>query len=283
MNRAVTILISRLFFSAFFCLWTVLQIHAQDTASWLDKIITMDGLPIEWEQSDLKTDNKGGYHYCISNDTSKLYIGLLLKDEFSKAKFLNAGFSIFLNSEGKEKRSLSIDFPLPDVEYDLSGDPRRLMDLKGIQLMGLLHAKQYDVSGFKDGNGKQNISDENKAGIQIALGLTDSGFLFYEVMIPFSAMSKKMNSFSEINQKNMAVCFLSNAITKPTGQQSQFSTSGVPPTPVSGRGGRGGQPQSESNNFPRSGNNNTPRSFGEMEKLFQNYRTWKIVNLAKSI
>jgi hypothetical protein len=157
------------------------------------------------------------------------------------------------------------------------------MDLKGIQLMGLLHAKQYEVSGFKDGNGKQNISDENKAGIQIALGLTDSGFLFYEVMIPFKALSKKVNSFSEINQKKLSVCFLFNAILKPSGQQSQsFNNSGVPPTPVSGRGGRGGQPQSEINNFPRSGNN-TPKSFGEMEKLFQNYRTWKIVNLAKSI
>lgn len=280
MSRNTTILISRLSLSVFLCLWTFLQIQAQDTASWLNKPITMDGLPSEWQQSDLKKDDKVGYHYRISNDSSILYIGLLLKDEILKAKFLNAGFSIFLNGEGKEKRSFNIDFPLPDAEYDLSGDPRRLMDLKGIQLMGMLHAKQYDLSGFKDGNGKQNISDENKAGIQLALGLTDSSFLFYEVKIPLTAIFKKMNSFSEISQQNIAVCFLFNAITRPTGQTAN---NGVPPTPVSGRGGRGSQSRLESINSPASGNSKTERNFGQMEKLFQGSKTWKTVSLAKPL
>jgi hypothetical protein len=203
----------------------------------------------------------------------------LLKDEISKTKFLNAGFSIFLNSEGKEKKSLDINFPLPDAEYDLASDPRRLMDMKGIQLMGLLHAKQYQLSGFKNGNGKQNITDENKAGIQIALGLTDSGFLFYEVSIPFTAIFKKMNSFDEIDQNNIAVCFLFNGIKKP----SQSSNGGVPPTPVSGRSVRTNQTTSESNNFPGRNNNNTQQNFGQMEKLFQSSKTWRIVNLAKLI
>lgn len=279
MSRGVTIFISRLSFFAFFCLCTVLQIDAQDTAVWLGKEITMDGLPSEWQQNDLKRDNKGGYQYCIANDTSTIYIGLLLKDEISKAKFLNAGFSIFLNSEGKEKKSFSIGFPLPDAEYDVASDPGKLMDLKGIQLMGLLHAKQYELSGFKDGNGKQNVSDENKSGIQLALGLTDSSFLFYEVKIPFSAIFKKMSSFDEISQGNIAVCFLSNAITKP----SQSSNIVVPPGPVSGRRGRGGPPPAENNNFPSPGNNNTPRNSGQMEKLFQGSKAWKLVNLTKSI
>lgn len=280
MTRGTTIFISRLFFSAFFCLGLIYQINAQENTTWLDKKIIIDGLPSEWQQTDLKKDDKGSYYYCISNDSSTLYIGLLLKDDISKAKFLNAGFSIFLNSEGKEKKSLSIDFPLPDAEYDLSSDPRLLTDLKGIQLMGVLHAKQYDLSGFKDGNGKQNISSENKAGIQLAFGFTDSSFLFYEVNIPLTAIFKKMNSFSEISQQNIAVCFLINAITKPTGQSSN---SGVPPTPVSGRGGRGNQSRLESNNSPASGNNNTQRSFGQMEKLFQGSKIWKTVNLANPI
>src|ERR1700741_2904487 len=99
MARLLTIFISRLFFSAFFCLWLVSQINAQDTASWLGEEITMDGLLAEWQETELKKDNEAGYFYCISNDTSILYIGLLLKDEILKTKFLNAGFSIFMNSE----------------------------------------------------------------------------------------------------------------------------------------------------------------------------------------
>ena len=277
MSRVITIFISRSSLSAFFCLWTVLQINAQDTSRWCDRIITMDGLPSEWEQTDFRKDDKGEYDYCISNDTSTLYFGLLLKDEISKTKFLNAGFSIFMNSEGKEKRSLDINFPLPDAEYDLTSDPRRLMDIKSIQLMGLLHSKQYQLSGFKDGNGKQNISDENKAGIQIALGLTDSGFLFYEVSIPFTAIFKKMNSFNEIDQNNIAVCFLFNAIKKP----SQSANNGVPPTPVSGRSVRTNQTTSDNNSFPGNSNNNSQKNFGKMEKLFQSSKTWRIVNLAK--
>jgi hypothetical protein len=282
MTRLATIFKSRLSCSAFFCLWLVSQINAQDTASWLGKEITMDGLPSEWKQTDLKKDSKAGHLYCIANDSSILYIGLLLKDEILKTKFSNAGFSIFLNSEGKEKKSFSVDFPLPDAENDIASDPARLMDLKGIQYIGMLHANQYRLSGFKEGNGKQNTSDENKNGVQLALGITDSAFLFYEVKIPLPAIFKQMTSFKEINQQNIAVCFSFNAMTKPSGQSSQSSNSGVPPGPVSARGGRGAtQPDPQNSGFPAR--SSAGQDFGEMEKLFHSSKTWKTVSLAKPI
>lgn len=283
MTLLATILKSRLSCSAFFCLWLVSQINAQDTACWLDKEIAMDGLPSEWKDADLKKDSKAGHLYCIANDSSTLYIGLLLKDEILKTKFLNAGFSIFLNSEGKEKRSFSCDFPLPDAEYDIAAEPARLMDLKGIQYMGMLHAKQYHLSGFKDGNGKQNISDENNSGVQLALGLTDSAFLFYEVKIPLPAVFKKMTSFNEIKQQDIAVCFSFNAITKPSGQSSQSSNNGVPPGPVSARSARSAsQLDAQNSGFPGR-SSNAGRDYSQMENLFHSSKTWKTVSLAKPI
>ena len=174
-------------------------------------------------------------------------------------------------------------FPCPIAEYDIAADPARIMDLKGIQYMGMLHAKQYHLSGFKDGNGKQNISDENKSGIELALGLTDSAFLFYEVKIPLQTIFKNMTSYKEINQQDIAVCFSFNAMTKPSGQSSQSSSGTVPPGPVSARGARSASQVDAQNSGIPARSSNAGRDYGQMENLFHSSKTWKTVSLAKPI
>ena len=268
---------TRQLLSAFFC-FLLIGLNAQENNSsnengssqWLNKKIDVDGKIIEWDQSDLINDPKAGLSYIIANDTSVLYIGLVIKDEIIKAKFLNAGFSIFLNNEGKKKRSYSIDFPLQDEEHSIANNPESLRDLKSLMLINFLHARTYQLIGFKQGSGVHNIDKSNDAGIKVSIDLADSGAIVYETIIPFSSILKKQPSSQANDENNLAVCFSFNAATRPV------------TLPVQTTGGVSGNPQSAGRRFTNSNTPNVPPpSSGQIEKLFQSSKTWKVISLAK--
>lgn len=269
--------ITRHLLTAFFCFFLI-EANAQENNSsneyessrWLDKQIIADGKIIEWNQSDMINDPKAGLSYIIANDTAVLYIGLIIKDDIIKAKFLNAGFSIFLNSEGKKKKNYAIDFPLHDVNHSIADYPESLRDLKSLMLINFLHARNYQLTGFKQGSGVYIIDNSNDAGIKVSLNLTDSGTLVYESIIPLASILKKQPVLPTNDENNLAVCFSMNAATKPVN------------LPVQTIGGVSGNPQSAGRRFT---NSNTPvippPSSGQIEKLFQSSKTWKVISLAK--
>ena len=278
MCPASVFIMSRQFFCAIFC-FLLIGLNAQENNSsnenassrWLDKQTIADGKIIEWDLADLIYDPKAGFSYIIANDTSVLYIGLIIKDDINKAKFLNAGFSVFLNSEGKKKKTYAIDFPLPDPDHSIADYPESLRDLKSLMLINFLHARKYQLSGFKQGSGVYTIENSNDAGIKVSLDLTDSGTLIYETIIPFASILKKQPALQTHEENTLAICFSFNAATKPVSLPAQYTTSGV-----------SGNPQSAGRRFA---NSNTPAipppSSGQLEKLFQSSKTWKVISLAK--
>jgi len=102
----------RWFLPVFFCLVLITSnaqdnnASAVDSSIWLDKKIIIDGKATEWNESDFVNDEKSGFRYLISNDSSVLYICIIAGDDIITTKILNAGFSIFLNNEGKKKKVL---------------------------------------------------------------------------------------------------------------------------------------------------------------------------------
>jgi len=278
MRPATVLIITRQIFSAFFSL-LLFTANAQESnlsnenvsSRWLDKKIDADGKTTEWNESDFINDAKAGFSYIVSNDTSVLYICLIATDEIIKTKILNAGFSVFLNSEGKKKRSYAIDFPLPDEEYSIANNPESLRNLKSLRLINFLHARTYQLSGLKKGNGLYTINNTNDAGIKVSLDLTDSGSIVYETIIPFSSILKNQFTLLNNDESNIAICFSINAATKPVILPASPSIGTV-----------SGNPQSAGRRFTNSNVPATPPpSPGQMEKLFQSSKAWKIISLAK--
>ncbi|MES1216677.1 MAG: hypothetical protein ABUT20_14270 [Bacteroidota bacterium] len=177
---------------------------------------------------------------------------------------------MFLNSEGKKKKSYAIDFPLPDDEHSIANNPEGLRDLKSLRLINFLHVRAYQLSGLKKGNGLYNIGNTNEAGIKVSLDLVDSGAMIYETIIPFSSILKKQLALLSDDESNIAVCFSINGATKPVNLPASAPIGAV-----------SGNPQLAGKRFT---NNNIPAtqpSPGQIEKLFQNSKTWKIISLAK--
>jgi len=240
------------------------------SSEWLNKQITIDGKTDEWNESDFLNDDKTGFNYIVSNDSSILYICLIIKDEILKTKFVNAGFSIFLNSEGKKKRTMEIDFPLPDAENDIANNPEKLRNLKSLQFLSFLHARNYQLTGFKKGDGNYAINNTNDAGINIALSPIDSEIIVYEVQILFSSIYKELPDFKAGNEINIAICFSVNAVSKPIGL-----------IPAPAIGATNGNPQNAGKRFS---NSNIPsanqKGNSQMEKLFEKSKTWRIIKMA---
>ncbi len=116
-------------------------------ALWQEKVVTIDGLDNDWQQSLPFTDNKTGIQYSITNGDSMLYIFVKAKDNFTKTKILNAGFAVSLNREGKKKQSCSILFPIKNDE--MQQPPQGgLSDLKTMQMVALFNAKSLSTGWF---------------------------------------------------------------------------------------------------------------------------------------
>jgi len=268
----------RWFLPVFFCLVLITSnaqdnnASAVDSSIWLDKKIIIDGKATEWNESDFVNDEKSGFRYLISNDSSVLYICIIAGDDIITTKILNAGFSIFLNNEGKKKKSYVIDYPLKDEENNVVNNPEKLQDLKSLKVISFLHARNYQLSGFKKGDGLYSIDDANNAGIKVSVGLADySGDVVYETTIPFSSIFKAQPSFQTNNEANIAVCFSINALPKP-GSNSASETVGI-------TGGRSTSRQV--GRIPINNPATIPGDFSQRNKLFESSKTWKIIALAK--
>lgn len=278
MRTAAVFTITRQLLSSIFCLLLITSNAQQSNSSnenassrWLDKKIVVDGKAAEWIVSDFINDDKAGFSYHISNDSSFLYICLIIKDEMNKTKMLNAGFSIYLNNEGKKKKSYAIDYPLRDEENNLANNPEKMRDLKSMRFISFLHTRNFQLSGFKKTNGLFAVDAANDAGISISIGFDDSGEMIYETSIPFTSINMKPFALQTNDESNIAVCFSINALSKPTGQP--------PPQVV---GGVSGNPQSAGKRFSNSNvPSGAPSGFGQMDMLFQSSKTWKVISLAK--
>lgn len=214
-------------------------------SKWLDKSVVIDGNIDEWAQKPLFFDKETKLLVSIANDSSNFYLTMVIHDELVQTKILRSGLIVSLDTLGKKKEHISIQYPMKsDLKGKQSIEKRGKPNLEEIKKMFKLKPQFMLLSGFKSGNGTGLLQNVN--GIAVKLDWDENNSLIYELKVPFSSIGNKSLNKDNINNKFSLIVKLpavtkikvdgTSGATKPTG--------GRPTGPPSG-GGRpsGGRPK----------------------------------------
>jgi hypothetical protein len=197
------------------------------TGAWQTNMLVIDGNDSDWAGNLLFYDQKSDLGYSISSDRAYLYILLRTSNEHTQQQILRGGLTVLFNTHGvkDEHGAAGISYPTGNLHQKnspLSGKS----ELNTNKNSAIANAKDYSLFGFMQVQsvGNYDIGKENAAGIEVNIGLNNSGALVYEAAVPFTAL---FNQSGAVNApgRNIAVGFVIDDIPSEQGR---------------GNGGRGG-------------------------------------------
>jgi len=195
-------------------------------ARWKSKEIVIDGNDREWTKPLNFYDDKSGLLFAICNDQRNVYFAFTVNDEMKMLKLMSAGWSVELSSKEKDRKfNATLTFPAvklqgmgkrPGSEFEkkVAGNP--LIDSYRLQLQSIT------VKGFLSNQTELKLND-NKNGIDIAIGADSSRFIVYEIAIPLKElMADNSVQLNELITLNVSV----NAMDRPSGSADRGGRAG---------------------------------------------------------
>jgi len=221
--------------------------------------VVVDGKMLEWSNPLPYYDKKTGINYNLGNDDQNLYVILKVVDNAIQRQILTSGFELWINTEGKKKKTIGISYPLKGLSAPQSGNDKRPVGAEfGNKPIGagsfadnntsisrpdqqqLIISKELTLSGFIIKNGQQPT---NECPVHTAISLDKSGCMIYELAIPFNTFYT-----DQLETKDKNVVFFIGLVVKKsetsnrnpsesdrTGQESEGSGG-----PMGGGGGQMG-------------------------------------------
>ena len=183
------------------------------------RTVIPDGLNKEWDKSILEYDTESKISYSITNDSKNLYVLIATLDIASQFKILNRGLSLTISPSAKKKAAASLYFPVRTDGADFSKDSVVARTLSSHKLheqaLTISNRGVYELKGFRTGNGSYSKVDNNKAGIQVALGFDLKNEMVYEAIIPFTSLF--VQNDAAMTGKIIKVGFKINGTLNPLG------------------------------------------------------------------
>lgn len=168
----------------------VQQADIVENAQWQKDSLVADGNDTDWSGTAL-LDEKLGISYYISNDQENLYVQLASRNDATIQRILRGGLTILVNGHGvkEEAGAAGIVFPTGNrvqKEGRLLNDRPELQQNKQVALDNV---QDYSLFGFREVKTQANFDygKRNPAGIELGIGLNESGAVVYEAAIPFTA------------------------------------------------------------------------------------------------
>lgn len=194
-------ILSLVLFSSISCLSSA-SLYAQktdpdaDVNLWVQQPVKVDGISDEWHEplNNYNTDTK--LAFALANDQQNLYIIIESLDEVTTRKLMSAGLTLDINTAGKKKDGIKINFlgmnqpPAPHEKNDTLSHP----ETNEFEHGGV-HTIQ--VSGFKnipDGS----LAMPNKDGIAVAAAFNKQRDYICELAIPLNQLGLKGNETKAI-------------------------------------------------------------------------------------
>lgn len=179
-----------------------LSLFAQDKVT---KSLRMENTPVidaqleEWGDSLQYHFEAQGMRYSLANDDENLYIAIQVRNPADQLKAIYSGFTIMVNTEGKQRPGPSVIFPVPDRAALRSMDAKEeVRQTKDMRQAGLNMVRAIFVEGFDkivDGP----ISMENLYGIRTAAKIDSAGMLNYEASIALKQLNLDKNNPFALN------------------------------------------------------------------------------------
>ncbi|PLX21071.1 MAG: hypothetical protein C0599_08430 [Salinivirgaceae bacterium] len=139
-------------------------------------------------------DSKSGFFYRISNNDKTLTINLAVNDETLKQKILMFGCTTWLNTKGKNKRQLGINYPMKkSIDRETFRRPSQNTDRnaqrKYIQSL-LLQKSNIELNNWFMGESKKMISPDKPNLIQGKYYVNESQELIIQIQVPLKMLQK---------------------------------------------------------------------------------------------
>lgn len=222
-------------------------------------------LQTKWHKAEYKQEDdiprtdfwyhkKGKLMYLVSNDKENLYIHMKIMDISTVRKILDFGFTVWVDANGTNKKTLGIKFPLAKKERmpGLHIDQRKSQSR--VQIPSLDAKYSIGLIGFDDSGNNSIIDADLEADVNGSIGFSEYNELEYSLKFPLQKMgiSTLENKIISLNLESGSLD-INNSESRPSGEQAMqagASRGGQ----GGGRGGRqGGRPGGGSGGMQGSG------------------------------
>ena len=135
--------------------------------------------------------------YLVTNDNKNLYIHLKAIDNTSQKKILNFGFTVWVDTQGKNKKQLGIKYPLakadrmPPLQIENQQNRNRLQP-DNSQLLN--QSLQIELIGFNNTKESDFILAKNNSDINGEMNFLKNGELQYLLTIPYKRLGIDINN-----------------------------------------------------------------------------------------
>lgn len=209
--------------------------------------VVVDGQYTEWTSPLPLTNKRTGLNFEMANDDRHLYFFLRVTDKAVQRQIVANGFELWVNADGKKKKTTGISYPLPLEDEpaptttqtpagttrpastrggNRGGSGRNPWDMFGGQnddADRFVISRDLILQGFLIENGQQPAKG---CAVKTAITLDYDGSMLYEVAIPFNTFLKERLD-SDDAKRTFAICFL---VKKPssdsqTGQMMRMGRS----------------------------------------------------------
>lgn len=189
MNSSKNVFMMNMFFfsAALGIFFTGCSSEKELISNWRDKEVTIDGNASDWEgKLTYYTDYNAAVG--IRNDDKNIYICLTTTDPMKVMPMFRRGFTIWLEPENDDSKTLGYKFPFFDNGKMAQPEPRGEgggFNRENIEKMiGEMIKDQNEMQIFrKDKYPLTMISLQNNEGIKAALGYDNNEFV-YELQVP---------------------------------------------------------------------------------------------------
>lgn len=166
---------------------------------------------IDWNQSQNSSGSIPKYSdsdalmaYDVSNDSSNLYLSIMIGDENTQMQTMMSGIEVWLDTTKKASKNFGLLFPLkmqPGQGMKMERpSPDQPPKIESMQEQYLTHQKQFRAVGLNGFNDGLN-SLENNLGLSLSLQFDSTGYFIYKAIIPFSCLH--ISSFETIDSTDI--------------------------------------------------------------------------------
>ena len=190
-------------------------------------------------------DKKSSVRWLITNDEENLYLRLETADKLTSMKIIKTGLTLYIDTIGKKKKGMYIEFPLPGRSTDFKqggNSSNGNKNPKGIQ-------PKFSEEDILDKMPRQALFHSNseiisfnylveKNEFDIDLRFSNTGDLVYSIKIPFEKI--KSGGLSDLNR--LSIGFVSGAFKAAGGNMNNMQKQGRGSNKggMKGGGGKGG-------------------------------------------
>lgn len=163
--------------------------------------VMIDGNASEWTLPLNFFNSETTLFFSVANDSTTLYLCFQCNDENAQAKINSAGMKVELSTKGKNKRDVTVIFPLTDSKSRYAEDDLiagKKLDMQSLKTSFILRNTNMDVKGFATQNGV--IPTNDSSGINASINWDQKNVMTYELAIPFKEFFGKDYSASDLDK-----------------------------------------------------------------------------------